>query len=581
MSKQIGLILCTLSLGMLLSIAGCKEEGPEPEQRADAIYYGGPILTMNDDQPRAEAVAVKDGKIEAVGTLANIEKQHKWRRTEMVDLGGKTLIPGFFDAHSHLGAVGLQAISANLLPPPDGPVKSIAQIQQALRDFLASSPNARKYGVLIGFNYDDSQLAEKRSPTREELDAVSTDIPIMVIHQSGHIGVYNSKALANSGISADTPNPEGGVIGREADGKTPNGVMEENAHNMMLMKTLPKFTPEQAIGLVEAAQEIYIANGITTAQEGRADPSTLATLITASLEGKLKIDVVVYPDLVMNENNPVLSGPLMSRRYTNHLRLGGVKMTFDGSPQGKTAWFTRPYFIEPEGLKADYRGYPIFAKDADALSLMTKAYQNDWQVLVHANGDAAIDQLIRVVKAAQAAVPGYDRRTVLIHGQYMRADQVREIKTLGIFPALFPMHTFYWGDWHRQSVAGPERAENISPTGWMLANNMKFSIHSDAPVTFPNSMMVLSTAVNRSTRTGYILGPQHRLDPLIALKAMTIWPAYQHFEEATKGSIEVGKVADLVILSDNPLGVQRQKLAEIKVVETIKNGKPVNKPGVK
>jgi predicted amidohydrolase YtcJ len=578
MNKQIALILCAL----LLSIGGCqKEGGPEPSQRADAIYFGGPILTMNNDQPRAEAVAVKHGKIQAVGTLAEIEKQHKWRKTEMVDLGGKTLIPGFFDAHSHFGMVGLQAVSANLLPPPDGPVKSIAQLQQVLRDYLAASPNPKKYGVLMGFDYDDSQLAEKRSPTRAELDAVSTDIPIMVIHQSGHIGIYNSKALANAGITASTPNPEGGVIGREADGKTPNGVMEENAHNMMLLKTLPKFTPEQAIGLLEAAQDIYIANGITTAQEGRADPSTLATLIAAAQAGRLKIDVVVYPDLVMNENNPVLDGPLMSRSYTNHLRLGGVKLTFDGSPQGKTAWFTKPYFVEPRGQREDYRGYPIFGKDADALALMIKAYQNNWQVLVHANGDAAIDQLIRLVKAAQAAVPGYDRRTVLIHGQYLRADQVRQIKSLGIFPALFPMHTFYWGDWHRQSVAGPERAENISPTGWMLANNMKFSIHSDAPVTFPNSIIVLSTAVNRTTRTGYVLGPQHRLDPLTALEAMTIWSALQHFEEASKGSIEVGKVADLVILSDNPLGVQRQKLAAIKVVETIKNGKPLNKPAVK
>jgi predicted amidohydrolase YtcJ len=560
---------------LLLAVGGCKEEGPAPANRADTIYYGGPILTMNDDQPRAEAVAVKDGKIQAAGVRLTIEQQHKWHKTAMVDLGGKTLIPGFFDAHSHLGQVGLQSISANLLPPPDGPVKSIAQLQQVLRDYLATSPNPKKYGVLIGFDYDDSQLAEKRSPTREELDAVSTELPIMVVHQSGHIGVYNSKALANAGITADTPNPQGGVIDRESDGKTPNGVMEENGHIMVLLKTLPKFTPDQAIGLVEAAQEIYITNGVTTAQEGRADPTVLATLIAASQAGNLKVDLVVYPDLLMNQNNPVLNGPLMSHSYTNHLRLGGVKLTFDGSPQGKTAWFTKPYFKEPKGQPEDYRGYPIFAKDTDPLALMIKAYRNNWQVLVHANGDAAIDQLIRVVKAAQTAVPGYDRRTVLIHGQYMRADQVREIKTLAIFPALFPMHTFYWGDWHRQSVAGPERAENISPTGWMLRNDMKFSIHSDAPVTFPNSMMVLSTAVNRVTRTSYVLGPQHRLDPLIALKAMTIWPAYQHFEESNKGSIEVGKVADLVILSDNPLAVQREKLAEIRVIETIKNGKPL------
>jgi predicted amidohydrolase YtcJ len=137
------------------------------------------------------------------------------------------------------------------------------------------------------------------------------------------------------------------------------------------------------------------------------------------------------------------------------------------------------------------------------------------------------------------------------------------------------MHTFYWGDWHRESVAGPERAENISPTGWLLESGMKFSIHSDAPVTLPNSMRILDSAVNRTTRTGYVLGPKHRLDPLVALKAMTIWPAYQHFEEATKGSIEVGKLADFVILSGNPLMVERPRLIDLKVLETIKEGKTV------
>ena len=193
------------------------------------------------------------------------------------------------------------------------------------------------------------------------------------------------------------------------------------------------------------------------------------------------------------------------------------------------------------------------------------------------NGDAAIDQLIKIASAAQAAYPGTDRRTVMIHGQYLRADQVAPIQELGIFPALYPMHTFYWGDWHRQSVAGPERAENISPTGWMLERGMKFSIHSDAPVTFPVSMRILDSAVNRTTRTGHVLGPKQRIQPLVALKAMTIWPAYQHFEEDTKGSIEVGKVADLVILSDNPMTVEPAKIIDIKVLETIKGGKSIYK----
>lgn len=195
--------------------------------------------------------------------------------------------------------------------------------------------------------------------------------------------------------------------------------------------------------------------------------------------------------------------------------------------------------------------------------------------MVHANGDAAIDQFIRSTEQVQAKVDNTDRRTVLIHGQYLRKDQVDKLDKLHVFPALFPMHTFYWGDWHRDSVAGPERAKNISPTGWLMARDMKFSIHSDAPVTFPNSMRVLHSAVNRVTRSGAILGAEHRLSPMDAIKAMTIWPAYQHFEEDHKGSLEIGKLADLVILDRNPLEVDPANIKDIVVLETIKAGRSI------
>ena len=183
--------------------------------------------------------------------------------------------------------------------------------------------------------------------------------------------------------------------------------------------------------------------------------------------------------------------------------------------------------------------------------------------------------MIKTVREAQKRYGAGDRRTVLIHGQYLRADQIPQLKELGIMPSLYPMHTFYWGDWHRESVAGPERAEFISPTGAVLKAGMKFTIHSDAPVTFPNSMRVLDSAVNRTTRTGYVLGPDQRLSPAIALKAMTLWAVYQYFEEKEKGSLEVGKIADMVILSANPLTVPPATIKDIKVVETIKAGQPV------
>jgi hypothetical protein len=546
---------------------------PALAQKADTIYLGGPILTMNDKAPAAEALAVRQGRILAVGRKAEVIRT-RGRATQVVDLGGRTLLPGFVDAHSHFSQVGLQAISANLLPRPDGPVNSIPELQQVLRDFIASSPVVKEFGVVIGFNYDDSQLLEHRSPTAAELDQVSRDLPIVVIHQSGHLAVFNSAALAKAGITAATRDPEGGHIRRKPGGTEPDGVLEENAHFSATLSILPRFTAQQGFDQVAAAQRIYAANGFTTIQEGRADPGTLVLLAAAAKGGKLYLDAVAYPALEMTAEDPSLHGPLMSRKYQDHYRYGGVKLTFDGSPQGKTAWFTKPYFKPPPGQPATYAGYPSF-QDPEAEKWVNLAYRNHWQLLVHANGDAAIDQLIRVVRKAQALVPTRDARTVLIHGQYLRADQVGALKQLGIVASLYPMHTFYWGDWHRQSVAGPERAEDISPTGWLRAQRMKFTIHSDAPVTFPNAMRVLDSAVNRTTRLGYVLGPGQRLTPLQALKAMTLGPAYQHFEERGKGSLEKGKLADLVILDRNPLTVPPATLKDIQVLATIKEGKTV------
>jgi predicted amidohydrolase YtcJ len=537
---------------------------------ADTIYFNGNVITLDSNELMAEAVAVKDGKILAVGdneTMMSLSNQD----THQVDLKGKTMLPGFVDGHSHLSGVAIQAVTANLLPPPDGPGQNIAMLQRTLRDFMATSEMVKQHSVVIGFNYDDSQLEEGRHPNRHELDAVSTEMPIMITHQSGHIGVYNSKALEMFGINAESDDPSGGIIQREAGSKEPNGVLEENAHFALLYKIIPPFTVKENVAAMKAAEMQYLSNGFTTIQDGKTDPTTLGLMAQYAADGGFTADVVVYADVAAMTDYTVLNGPLHSGEYVNRFRIGGVKLTFDGSPQGKTAWFTKPYLVAPSGQDASYSGYPAFT-DAEALKWYLMAYENNWQMLTHTNGDAAIDQLIKIANQTAKAFPGKDRRTVMIHGQFLREDQIAAIDDLGIFPSLYPMHTFYWGDWHRDSVAGPERAENISPTGWLIDRGVKFSIHSDAPVTFPNSMRILDSAVNRTTRSGAVLGKAQRLRPMDALKAMTIWPAYQHFEESSKGSLEVGKLADMVVLDENPLTVDPVKISAIKVVQTIKEG---------
>jgi len=569
MTTQFLKIVLVIAIIGLISACALFPDSNAPSIAADTIYINGDIITVNDAQPNVEAVAVKDGKILAVGSRAEIEKSHKSPATQIVDLAGKTMLPGFVDSHGHAYLIGIQASTANLLPPPDGTGKDIASLQALLKDWAATHQKAvKKVGWIAGFGYDDSQLAEQRHPTRDELDAVSKDLPVLVFHQSGHLGVVNSKALEIAGVTAQTKDPKGGVFRRRAGSREPNGVLEEYAFFYLVGKLMSKFDDEVNDSLVVEGTKLLASFGYTTGQEGRALGAGLAAMRRVSDAGKLAIDLVAYPDVLEVEN------PSPSMSYTNRFRVGGVKLTIDGSPQGKTAWLTKPYHVPPEGQTKDYRGYAA-VDEQTTNDAVEKAFANGWQILIHANGDAASDRFINAVRLAKQKHPDVDNRPVLIHGQVLREEQVDQMKELDIFASLFPMHTFYWGDWHRESVLGPVRAENISPTGWFMKRDMMFGTHHDAPVALPNSMRVLSATVTRKTRTGRVLGPEHRVPVATALKAMTIWPAWQHFEEKTKGSIEVGKLADFVILSDNPLTIPEDRLADIKVLGTFKEGKSI------
>ncbi|MDX2318704.1 MAG: amidohydrolase [Hyphomicrobiaceae bacterium] len=565
MKSPIGLAnLASLLLAVAIAPAASAQE------IADKIFLGGPILTMDETVPRAEAVAVKDGRILAVGTEAGV-MEHKGDGTETVDLGGKALLPGFFDAHGHVYGIGLQALAPNLLAPPDGKVTDIASLQQTLRDWADANPKrVEAVGAIIGFGYDDSQLKERRHPTREDLEAVSTELPVYIIHQSGHIGAANSKALEVAGINADSKEMPGGVIRRQSDG-TPDGVLEETPHFFAITKLLGDLDAKGASTIFKAGMKLITSYGYTTAQDGRSMPGQVALMEAVADKGELDIDVVSYPDVLVAKD---LIAEKASSDYKNRFRVGGAKLTIDGSPQGFTAWRDRPYYNPPDRYRADYAGYAAVKPD-QTFDTIDWAFAKDIQILTHSNGEAATDQLLAAIKTATDKYGPGDRRPVLIHGQFLREDQVDTLKRLGIFPSLFPMHTFYWGDWHRERTVGPELADKISPTGWVRKRGMMFSSHHDAPVAFPDSMRILDATVTRRSRSGDIIGPDQRVDVMTALKAMTIWPAYQHFEEDKKGSIEAGKLADLVILSDDPTVVDPDALDTLKVMETIKEGRTV------
>jgi len=554
----------------ILFLSGCCLYGQgHSGNPADAIYFGGNIITMEGDVASyVEAVAIKDGKIIFVGSKADAEKI-KGVATLMNDLKGQTLLPGFIDGHAHFAGFPVQAIGANILPPPDGGVSNIPLLQDTLKKWVTPEHLALT-GWIFGMGYDESVMDEKRHPTKQDLDKVSTEYPVIIIHISGHFCAMNSKGLEMMGITAQSVDPAGGVIRRMPGSKEPNGVLEELAAIPLCVKALTPKTDAAAIQFLNAGQDMAISYGYTTVQEGRAMDEFLANFADKKL---FKIDVVSYVDYSRPE---ILKTKWYSKDYSDHYRIAGMKLTLDGSPQGRTAWRTKPYLLPPPGEKKSYLGYPAIPNDKDVEAIYNMAFKNSWQIITHGNGDAAIDQMIRCMKPAIATYGNVNRRNTLIHGQYVRQDQLDSLKQLDVIASLFPLHTFYWGDWHKQ-IIGDSLGNKISPTRTALNKGLRITIHTDAPVALPNLMRMVWTAVNRTSRSGKIIGAEERLTPYEAMKCITDWSAYQHFEEDKKGTLTKGKLADFVVLDKNPLTVAPDDIKDIVVMETIKEGKSVYK----
>ncbi len=556
-----------IALASVVLLSACTEDEAAPSTAATTLFVNGDIITVNAKAPRAEAVAVRDGRILAVGSRAAVEAAAGSGAT-VRDLQGNTLLPGFIDAHGHITYKNRLQLSANIASPPVGTAKNIPDIIELLKAHHQALPDEP---WIQGFGYDDSLLAENRHPTRDELDQVSTERPVMITHVSGHLLSCNSRCLELTGVTAETPDPPGGIIRRRAGSNEPDGVLEETAM-YVLMGAMPLLDVPRQVELLESTQQYYASYGVTTVQDGAAAGEVLEILQSAADQQRLYLDVVSFPYTSMGIDGLKTVPP--SSQYTNNYRIGGIKITLDGSPQGKTAWLTQPYFQPPAGQGADYAGYATH-KDADAQRYIDYAIANDIPLLAHANGDAAADQMINAVAAANEKYGKADRRPVMIHAQTVREDQIDRMVEEGIVPSYFVAHTFYWGDWHRDSVLGVERASRISPLRSSADKGLVYTIHNDTPVVPADMMRLLWTAVNRVTRSGQVLGEAQRATVMEGIRAMTIDAAYQFFEEGSKGSIEPGKRADLVILDNNPLTVEPMAIVDIKVLETIKDGETV------
>lgn len=551
------------ALAVLLS--GTAARAMEP---ADTVYLGGTVQTLDAAASRAEAVAVRGGRVVTTGSIAEIEA-YRGPATRVLALHGRVLLPGFIDGHSHLGHA-LQFLDwANLSEPPVGAVRDIRSLRETLRRHAQARAPARGEW-LIGYGYSRESLAEARELGREDLDADFPDNPVMVMHVSGHGAVFNSVAFRLAGVDANTRDPPGGLILRRPGGSEPAGLVMETAL-FPFMALLPKQDPAQVTEALRRAQTLYAANGYTTIQEGATDPGLLAQLRCAAAEGQLFLDVVALP-VVAREEDFAAALAQDFGRYDRHLKLGGLKFLLDGSPQGRTAWFTEPLLTGGPGGETDWRGKP-FMPPEDYLRDFAEASARRVPVWTHANGDAAIDLVVEAHRRVGAR-PSDDRRNVVIHSQFVRQDQLEAYAQIGIAASFFSNHAFFWGDVHLRNL-GERRARFLSPLAAATDLGLRVSNHTDYGVTPLDPLFTLWTATTRQTRSGRTLGPDQRVDTLTALRALTTGPAWFYREETEKGSIEAGKRADFVLLDDDPLAVDPSGLRGIKIVATVKDDKLV------
>ncbi len=527
------------------------------------LYVGGPILTMDASDTIAEAMLTDGDRIVAVGDADEVREILGGRSAEVVDLGGRVLMPGFVDAHSHFPGAGLYAVMADLNSPPIGDVGSIDDLVERMQEQAARVDSD---AWVVGVGYDDSLIAEKRHPTRYDLDRAAADRPVAVVHVSGHLGVLSSAALEASGIDADTPDPAGGRIVRDDSGE-PTGVLEEAAVERWLSHVLdPGWRDGLAILL--AANREYAEAGVTTAQNGLTNRSVASMLRAVSRLGLIDVRLVLLPDAALGRN--ALEGDFDLDRTSHWLRHGAVKLVADGSIQGYTGYLSEPYFVPPEE-DPSFRGYPRMEREQLAREV-ADFHSGGMQLAIHGNGDAAIDDILDAIESAQRDHPREDSRHVIIHAQMAREDQLDRMRDLGVIPSFFSLHTYYWGDRHRDVFMGPERAARMSPARSAAERGIRFTLHTDSPVVPMEPLRLVWSAVQRRSTSGAAIGPGQRIGVMRALRAVTIDPAHQQFLETIVGSLEAGKLADMVILDRSPLD-HPETIDEIRVVETIVGGR--------
>lgn len=551
------LFLYLLSAALVLTVCSCAmwEKPARPDTGKDVtLITNADIVTMDPKNPSAEAMAVKGDRILAVGSEAEVRASIGDRYKKFFNLEGKTIVPGFIESHDHLYMSSNTAVVADVTP------FTTPTLAAALEKIKHTPPDQE--GWIVAFGADQLLYEEGRGPTRDLLDEIYPNTPVLVFHLSGHGGFANSEALKRAGVDETTPDPTGGYYEKDEKGRLTGYLSGQPA--LFSVKAFPNPTP--AIARIAAEQRA--AKGVTTASE-------FAILNGFILEGLQQ--ATSSPDFPVRVVGGFFStapdfkeiAPLLKNYENDLLKIPFIKTWTDGSVQGGTGHLTEGYHHPEMGGDGAQGDQDFFNKQ------VLKICELGLWPAIHANGDGAVDTALNAVQYARDTMGTEATRGVrpqLIHCQYTRPEQIKRMAEVKAYPTFFTTHVYYYGDVHYEKTLGPERSQRLSAMGDAFREGVMPSMHNDPPVTPVDPLLNMWIAVKRQSKSGQVLGPQQAITPEQALKAYTINAAFQFGMEKDAGSLEAGKFADFVVLDRNPLKVDPDKIRNIHVLATVRGG---------
>lgn len=522
-------------------------------QQPATILVNGRIVTMDAAKPTAEAVAIWGDRFLAVGTNAEIRRL-AGPLTRRVDLAGRTVVPGFIDAHSHPAGAGLMHLTRI-----DCDLRSIEAIQAAVRERAAKTPPGE---WILGFKYDDTKTREGRPLTRADLDQAAPAHPVSIEHRGGHTTYANSLAFARAGITKNTPDPQGGKIDRDENGD-PAGRLAERAVDLLASLVPVRETPADRQAGVKLISRMLAKTGITSVHDASASIADWRAYHDARAAGEL--GTRVYALIFRNQIDEIIGAGLRQGVGDEWVRLGGMKAVCDGSISERTARLAAPYVGRPND-------FGILVASAEELwPVLAKAHRAGLQIGVHANGDVGIGIVVELYERLQREYPRTDPRFRLEHCTVITDDLVRRIKALGAIPTPFGTYVYWHGEKMREY--GADRLDRMFALRSFLDAGVRPTFASDYPPGPFEPMMGLQSMVTRTDMKGTVWGGKQRITVDEAIRVATLHGAYASFEEHAKGSIQAGKLADLVVLGRDPYREPPSSLVTIPIERTMVGGR--------